>query len=218
MTRTANNGNRNLSTGPQSPEGKAKSRLNAITHGLTSAKLVVLQTESADDYARLVSGFVDTFRPATEPEICLVEEMANAQWKRRRAERMETALLDLSLIEIEGKLDSVFDGEIDSDMKMALAYRDAHHGNGCMANLERHIVRLSRQFQRAHDKLTELQDIRRQEEAEKAAQEQAEHTAPATEKAQNRGENVKFQNEPVSDTPRHGETYEMPEMSPSEAA
>ncbi len=205
------------SNGPVTSEGKAKSSLNAVKHGLTSSRIVVMQNESTEDYAKLVSGFVDTFKPATEPEICLVEEMANAQWKRRRAERIETALLDLSLNEIEPKLDTVFDGPVDEDTKLALAYRDAHHSDKTMANLERHVVRLSRQFQRAHDKLTELQEIRKQE-AEKDAKVSLEEQTATAEKAQNTGKITNFQNEPASGLATPVQTSETPEISPQEAA
>lgn len=205
------------SNGPVTSDGKAKSSLNAVKHGLTSSRIVVMQNESKEDYAKLVAGFVDTFKPATEPEVCLVEEMANAQWKRRRAERIETALLDLSLNEMESKLDQVFDGPVDEDMKLALAYRDAHHGDKSLANLERHIVRLSRQFQRAHDKLVELQQIRKSEtgqEAEAALEAQA----GTAEKAQSTGKIVKFQNEPASWPETLEENVETPDFDPGEAA
>ncbi len=205
------------SNGPATAEGKSKSSLNAIKHGLTSTRIVVMRNESKEDYAKLVSGFVDTFKPATEPEICLVEEMANAQWKRRRAERIETALLDLSLDEIEPKLDSVFEGPVDEDTKLAIAYRDAHHGDKTMANLERHIVRLSRQFQRAHDKLVELREIRKQE-AEEEAKAALEEQAAAPGNGQNTGNFVKLQNEPACGLETPPSTPETPELNPREAA
>lgn len=205
------------SNGPASSEGKAKSCLNAIKHGLTSSRIVVMQNESQQDYAKLVSGFLDTFQPVTEPEICLVEEMANSQWKRRRAERIETALLDLSLCEMESKLDQVFDGPVDEDTKAALAYRDAHHGDKTLANLERHIVRLSRQFQRAHDKLVELQQIRKAE-AEQEAKLAAEARAESAEKPQKAPETVKFQNEPAPGPQTAPQAPETSEIHPREAA
>ena len=217
MAQDASRINGAKSNGPSTAEGKAKSSLNAVKHGLTSSRIVVMQNESTGDYAKLVSGFVDTFKPVTEPEICLVEEMANAQWKRRRAERIETALLDLSLNEMETKLDSVFDGPIDEDMKLALAYRDAHHGDKCLANLERHMVRLSRQFQRAHDKLVELQEIRKSE-AEQEAKLAAEARVETHEKAQNTGKIIEFQNEPESGPETPGPKAETPAFDPGEAA
>ncbi len=204
------------SNGPVTPEGKAKSALNAITHGLTSARRVVLQFESFEEYEKLVAGFVETFQPVGEPEICLVEEMANAQWKRRRAESIETALLDLSLASLEPKLPEIFDGEVDAGMKIALAYRDANHGDKSFTNIERQIVRLSRLFQRSHDKLIELQTLRKlaeQEarEAEEAARRAEEAEKAAAEAAKNPAKPAKIvilQNEPESGAPASSETTE----------
>ncbi len=157
------------SNGPATEEGKAKSSLNAIKHGLTSNKVVVLQNENPEDYARLAADFADTFQPANLAEGSLVQEMVNSQWKRLRAEAIETGLMDLALCAIEPELGKTFDGEVDESIKIALAYRKNFENNArALANIERQIVRLSRLFQRSHDKLKELQEDRKREERERA--------------------------------------------------
>ena len=164
------------SNGPATEEGKAKSSLNAIKHGLTSNKVVVLQNENPEDYARLAADFADTFQPANLAEGSLVQEMINAQWKRVRAEAIETGLMDLALCAVEPELGKTFEGEVDESIKIALAYRKNFENNArALANIERQIVRLSRMFQKSHDKLKELQEDRKREERERAGQ--AEQTA-----------------------------------------
>ena len=49
----ANQANAQNSTGPSTPEGKAKVSQNRRTHGLTGGH-VILPTESTDDYAALL--------------------------------------------------------------------------------------------------------------------------------------------------------------------
>jgi hypothetical protein len=168
------------SQGPLSDSGKATSSLNAIKHGLTSNKLIVLQNENPNDYAQLAASFADTFQPVNFAEGALVQEMINAQWKRMRAEAIETALLDLALCALEPKLSSTFEGPVDHTVRIALAYRDnCENGGRALANIERQIVRLSRMFQKAHSKLKELQQDRKREEAEQRQQAEAERRQAA---------------------------------------
>ncbi|HUQ94248.1 MAG TPA: hypothetical protein VM120_21390 [Bryobacteraceae bacterium] len=81
------------SHGPITPEGKQRSSLNSITHGLAS-KCVVLANESEEAYTALLTAYQAEWQPATQTEQHLVIQIANSYWRLRRIWSMETALLD----------------------------------------------------------------------------------------------------------------------------
>lgn len=88
----ANQQNAKLSTGPLSPEGKAVSSRNAVTHGLC-AGFAVLPHEDREAYEHLLSSYRETFQPRNEHEFFLVKRMVESRWKLDRLQRMETALI-----------------------------------------------------------------------------------------------------------------------------
>ena len=82
------------SRGPVTPEGKRKvARQNAIRHGLL-ADCVVLRNESGQAFQALLSHHLDRLAPADGVEFGMIEEMAAAYWRMRRAWAIETRLLD----------------------------------------------------------------------------------------------------------------------------
>jgi hypothetical protein len=89
----ANRQNALKSTGPKSDEGKAKSRMNALRHGLTAGQ-AVLPHENEDDYEKLRDGMLESYAPENSAEQALVEELANAYWRLMRLHRVETRYWD----------------------------------------------------------------------------------------------------------------------------
>jgi hypothetical protein len=69
----ANRLNAQSSTGPRTASGKAASARNALTHGLTS-KRVVLDTEDAAAYASFRDDLERSWLPVGERERCAFEE------------------------------------------------------------------------------------------------------------------------------------------------
>jgi hypothetical protein len=88
----ANRRNSQKSTGPRTPAGKEKSRLNAIKHGLC-ARIPVLPGEDADAFRRRFDGFMDALQPRDDVELFLAEQAALAAWRAQRADRAEAAHL-----------------------------------------------------------------------------------------------------------------------------
>ena len=84
----ANQANAQNSTGPSTPEGKAKVSQNRRTHGLTGGH-VILPTESTDDYAALLDRLLEDHNPQTETERFLVAQTAELEWKLVRAAQWE---------------------------------------------------------------------------------------------------------------------------------
>jgi hypothetical protein len=85
----ANRANSQKSTGPKTPEGKAKCSLNATSHGFTASALF-LEHEDREAFAALLSDLVGEFQPATPTEQILVEKMVLSQWNSLRAIRLQT--------------------------------------------------------------------------------------------------------------------------------
>jgi len=73
-------------TGPRTPEGKAKSALNRLTHGCRS-EIAVLPHEDPAEYAATVKDWFDQYDPHQHDEITLVEETALAHWHFQRASK-----------------------------------------------------------------------------------------------------------------------------------
>lgn len=62
------------SKGPKTPEGKQRSRLNAIRHGL-AAQTVCLSSETRPHFELMVEAYTERFQPADDVEEDLVEQM-----------------------------------------------------------------------------------------------------------------------------------------------
>ena len=74
--------------GPQTPQGKVISSQNALSHGLTSAKLV-LPWENQAEFDHLLNGLLAEHQPATITEEIMVKKMAEQYWRLIRARNKE---------------------------------------------------------------------------------------------------------------------------------
>jgi hypothetical protein len=70
-------------TGPRTPQGKERSKLNALRHGIFS-EVVVLKGESHAKYRSLLEELGKTLQPEGKPEEILVEKLAAILWRQRR--------------------------------------------------------------------------------------------------------------------------------------
>ena len=86
----ANRANAQKSTGPTSPEGKARSSQNRTVHGLTGA-FRVLEGESQEKFDALVDQLILDEQPVGIAEIELVKKMAEHMWLSERASRFQEA-------------------------------------------------------------------------------------------------------------------------------
>jgi hypothetical protein len=84
------------SRGPITPQGKERSSANALRHGLL-AKCVVLENESSECFDDLVTQHIEHFAPADGVEFGMIEEMAVAHWRLRRACAIEDRLLEMAI-------------------------------------------------------------------------------------------------------------------------
>ena len=86
----ANRANAQSSTGPRTPEGKAKVALNSATHGLFSSRDLVLPEEQAE-YDELRADLEAELCPATALERTHAAEI-HAAWRLRRCALAEAGL------------------------------------------------------------------------------------------------------------------------------
>ena len=88
----ANRQNALKSTGPNTAEGKQRSRRNALRHGFT-AETVIEPLESPEGYRAFEDAIVSEYLPQTPVERELVHRLASLFWRLRRATSIETGLL-----------------------------------------------------------------------------------------------------------------------------
>jgi hypothetical protein len=147
------------SQGPVTPEGKAKSALNAVTHGLT-ASAIVLTTESKDKYAALLAAYLEKCEPDGPIETDLVEEIVAAKWQQRRVAAMITALLDVEMDCMDKEISEQFE-HIDNTTRTVLAFKKQTKESATLALLNRYAARHAREYHRALKHLREIQSERR---------------------------------------------------------
>jgi hypothetical protein len=87
----ANRANAQQSTGPQTPEGKSRTRLNGLRHGLTG-QTVVMPFEDRKAYERHTARIIESLQPETVTERDLALSIANDKWRLNRARAIEENL------------------------------------------------------------------------------------------------------------------------------
>jgi len=140
----ANRLNALASTGPRTPEGKAKAAQNARKHGLFS-QAAVLPDEDLDEYNRLNSQIRSDLRPATPIEHELVEIIISTLWRMRRALKIESGLI------------SMYRVYQNQDGGVGCAFAHDASQLACFQRLSRYEVALERRLFRT---LREFQEIR----------------------------------------------------------
>ena len=80
------------SAGPRTPEGKSRSRLNGLKHGLT-ATVPVLPGEDPAVFQARVDAVVESFAPKSQVELGLLERVVATTWLCECAIRAEAAQL-----------------------------------------------------------------------------------------------------------------------------
>jgi hypothetical protein len=92
----ANRRNALKSTGPVTPEGKERSRCNAVRHGLT-AETVIAGLEDAEDYQAFEAAITADYEAETAVERELILRLASILWRLRRATGIESALFEQAI-------------------------------------------------------------------------------------------------------------------------
>jgi len=152
----ANRANAQLSCGPVTPEGKAKSSKNALTHALTGAT-VLLPSEDATEYQDRVNEAIEAHKPATEEELRLVQSMVDSLWRITRILRLETGLLYKGQLECAGK----FADQPPAQRAALINIESYLKYEKSMRNLHIQEARLHRRYEKDQAELMRLQTERR---------------------------------------------------------
>jgi hypothetical protein len=133
------------SRGPKTEAGKARSAMNAATHGLCAGSLVVIDTEDADGFKELQQAFLDTFRPQNAVERECVIQAAVARWRLRRVWSLETTTFNNRMRSQEERWTNQY-GDLSGTDREGYAYQGVADSISLLNRYERSI---SREYERA---------------------------------------------------------------------
>lgn len=140
------------STGPRTPEGKARTSQNSLKHGLL-ANTIILPDECSEIFDAARAALIHDIQPRTYLESRCVDIMAVADWRRGRAWHLEQAQLTHAVHAQEALKDPVADRENTENPSMhsALAFGRLSNSTNTLRTLHRYEVRMSREFLRYLD-------------------------------------------------------------------
>jgi hypothetical protein len=155
----ANRANAQHSTGATTAEGKAKSSMNALKHGLTG-KTVLLPTDDSAEYQRKLQANLDALQPATEEELALVQSLVESAWRITRIKTLETGIMLKGQIEFANK----FDDQTPARRAQLIGVETYLKYEKSIRNLNVQEARLHRRLEKDKAELLRLQSIRKHQE------------------------------------------------------
>lgn len=153
-------GNGAKSKGPVTGAGKAISCRNAVTHGLTTRHITLLDCEDAAEFENLIAYYEETYLPATEAERIQVHDMVDSRWQLRRLGLIRSALFAVRMIRGKAAVEKEFE-RADLSIHLGEAFTILADKSLALAALNRHDARLRRVHDRALRTLLEMQRERR---------------------------------------------------------
>ena len=104
----ANRANAAKSTGPRTPEGKARAALNSRKHGLSASTFTAVRLEDREELENLIADAVEYYRPLNSQEQFAVERIALCQLSILRAYRLEAGAMADAYAAILGPHDPAY--------------------------------------------------------------------------------------------------------------
>jgi hypothetical protein len=77
----ANRANAKRSTGPKTKNGKARSKRNAVKHGLAAKQAILIEGEDPEDFEALSEDLIAKHRPSSAFAHELVMQIAVTTWR-----------------------------------------------------------------------------------------------------------------------------------------
>ncbi len=115
-----NRANSQHSTGPRTAEGKARTSMNALKHGIFAAE-VVLPGEDPKAFEQLIESYSLRFHAETIEELSVVQDIVSARWRARRISARETALTILTTEQQRVAVEKMFGAQDESIDSLAQA-------------------------------------------------------------------------------------------------
>jgi hypothetical protein len=144
----ANRENAQHSTGPRTAEGKSRTRLNGLRHGLTG-QTVFLPEEDRAVYDKHCSDFLTELAPKGATETQIAQSIADDYWRLNRIKAIEDNIFALGI-------------ESDPDNDPALAQAQAFLDSAKQINLlSLYEQRLNRSVSKKLAELSDLQRVRK---------------------------------------------------------
>ena len=143
--------------GPRTEAGIARSKMNALRHGL-SGRIVVLPSEDMNQFLKFSQEFVDSLYPATPLESELAQSVADGYWRLKRFRTVEEGMLAMGHYEKEGDFDAATE-EVHSAFTAARAFRA---NSQAFVNLSIYEQRIQRGIEKSMKQLREVQTERKE--------------------------------------------------------
>jgi len=156
----ANRTNALKSTGPQTPEGKAKIAQNAVKHGLL-AEHILIRDENREDYEAFRDIMAANLQPEGSVESLLVERIITAAWRLRRAVRLERDVIHRVLdsrMRSRKKQPELYKGE--PELPPSTVAADTIRDTDIYGRISRYEAHLERSMYRALHELQRIQAVR----------------------------------------------------------
>ena len=153
-----------LATGPRTPEGKATSALNSLTHGLTS-KSPLLPSEDPQEFADFRTDVLARYAPETPEQHTTIDEYCDLTWRLHRVPVHEARLIafEIKRMRLETKSDKflaeLLEG-LDPIALEAVAFERLCQSK-TLTNLHRQENNLARRLARLQPQLDQLLEIQR---------------------------------------------------------
>jgi len=152
----ANRANAKNCTGPKTREGKFKSSLNALKHGLYSHTFII-KTEDVGVFENFSNSYIDECQPTTPSELELLKQLISAAWRRTR-------IAELIQLRIDQAIDTVLATPAplpaqNTGAQVTLrAFEYLEYQKPSFARQESHELRLASVFQRILGRLHSIRD------------------------------------------------------------
>ena len=163
-----NRANAQHSSGPRSEEGRAKIRLNAVSHGAT-AKQALLPYENKAEYEALGEELRQMYDPQTDQENELLHTIHETKWKLARLDRQQNNVVFYAYTQALKEIDAEYESE--EGVKLDEQTRhDLAEGLACtkqariIAQYQRHSNALQRLLTKSIDQLVARVEERTQQE------------------------------------------------------
>lgn len=148
--------------GPKTPAGRAAVRHNALKHGLSAQHPVLSGLEKVSDFDKYLDLLRQELQPVGIMEHMLVDQIADAYWRRQRIIRLEAGMFDINNAKLADDFDEKFNSLSAKGLLHLLAEHDAQRFD-MLGRYYRYDARFERSFFRAWKELKSLQVARQAE-------------------------------------------------------